>query len=74
MLPRNLKVDRPPTLYLFLLTLSYAYNAYITMSTPYISPPLPLPIGFKLLPSLLPGNNLTPCLYTEIVRSTLQPS
>jgi hypothetical protein len=32
-----------------------------------ISGPLPLPMGFTLLPSLLPGRQLTPFLYIELV-------
>ena len=67
MLPRKAKLIIPP-LYTSSDSLYQSHHAHIIMSDPYISPPLPLPIGFKLLPSLLPGNQLTPCLYTEIVR------
>lgn len=32
-----------------------------------VSPPLPLPFGFTLLPCRLPGRHLTPLLYTSVV-------
>jgi hypothetical protein len=45
-----------------------------TARTPLdVSPPMPLPVQFALLPSLLPNKLLTPVLYVVLVRADRSP-
>jgi hypothetical protein len=38
-----------------------------------VSPPMPLPVQFALLPSMLPNKVLTPVLYVVLVRVDRNP-